>query len=157
MSRRWSTLLAAGLLILSLGLPWFPPRGQRLPGSGPTCIADLSGGGAMICDFIGTPAIDTRVPGGSGADSPARFFLVLALVLLVWGLWSRSTTPLGLSAACALVGVAIALPHLMSGQVATLLAAGLLLATVGAGQRVRSLRSATWGDTAGSSPSPSAR
>lgn len=157
MSKPWSAVLAGGLLMLSLGLPWFPSQGQRLPGSGPSCIADLSGSGGLICDFIGTPGVDTLVPGGSGADSPARFFLVLALVLLVWGRWTGATAPLLLSAASAVVGVAIALPHLMSGQVTTLLGAALLLASVGAGQRVRSLRSATWGDTAGSSPSPSAR
>lgn len=157
MTRHWSALVASGLLLLSLGLPWFPSRGEYIPGSGPSCIADLSGEGGLICSYIGTPAINTLIPGGSGADSPARFFLVVALVLLVWGLWSNRPLALLVSSGAAVIAVAVALPLVMSGQVVALLAAGLLFVAAGGTQRVRSLRSATWGDTEGSRPSPSAR
>lgn len=157
MRRHVSPLAAGALLVLALGLPWFGSRGEYIPGSGPSCIPDLSGEGGLICDFIGTPAINTLVPGGSGADSPARVFLVLALVLLVWGVWSNRGLALLGAAGAAVLAVAVALPQVMSGQVLALLAAALLVLAAGGTQRVRSLRSATWGETDGSSPSPNAR
>ncbi|QDO89239.1 hypothetical protein FNH13_13630 [Ornithinimicrobium ciconiae] len=154
--RAWARWLAGGLLLLSLGLPWTSASTTTTPG-GPSCIPDLSGEGGLICDYIGVPT--THVIGGAvGGESPARFFLVLALVLLLVGWASARPMALLVAAGCAVVAVATALPEVLSGQFTALLAAGLLLVSVGgAGQRVRSLRSATWGETAGSSPSPSAR
>lgn len=119
--------LAGGLLLLSLGLPWVPPRGERVPGSGPSCIADLSGSGGLICDFIGTPAVSTMAPAASGADTPSRFFLVLGLVLVAWCLWSGRSGLAWLAAAAAGAGVALSLPLVLSGQLTTLLAGALLV------------------------------
>lgn len=156
MSRLWTAWLGGALLVLALGLPWAGARRVTTPG-GPSCIADLSGGGAMICDYIGVPSSTIRA-GAVGAESPARLFLVLAVVLTAYAVWSRRRSPILWAAGAALAAVAIALPQVRSGQVVTLLAAGLLLGSVrDLAQRVRSLRSATWGDTAGSSPRPSAR
>lgn len=156
MMRPWAGWLAAGLLLLSLGLPWAGPSTRTEPG-GPSCIPDLSGEGGLICDYIGV-ATTHVVDGVVGGESPARLFLVLALCLLVVGLRTHRPTALLIAAASAALAVATALPSVQSGQFTALLAAGLLLVSVGgAGQRVRSLRSATWGDTDGSSPSPSAR
>lgn len=156
--RTWLAWVGAGLLLVSLGLPWTGPQSQFNAGSGPSCIADLSGEGGLICDFIGTASYTTWAPGAVGGATPARFFLVLALVLLAWALWSRRSTPLLVASGAALLAVAISLPDVVSGQVTALLAALLLLtAAGGSAQRVRSLRSATWGETDGSSPSPRAR
>lgn len=158
--RAWPGWAAAALLLLSLGLPWVPSRGAYIPGSGPSCIPDFSGEGGLICDYIGTPAVSTLTPVASGADTPSRFFLVLALVLVAWSLATRrpeaARTAAYAAAVAAAFGVALSLPVVLSGQVTALSAAVLLIAARG-GQRVRSLRSATWGDTDGSSPSPSAR
>lgn len=156
MRRAWAGWLATGLLLLSLGLPWSGASTRTVPG-GPSCIADLSGQGGLICDYIGVPT--THVVGGAvGGESPARLFLVLALFLLAVGLRTHRPTALLVAAASAALAVATALPDVLSGQVTALLAAGLLLVAVGgAGQRVRSLRSATWGEIDGSSPRPSAR
>lgn len=148
---------AAGLLLLALGLPWSGPQTVHRAGSGPSCIADLSGNGPLICDYIGTPGYTERVAGVVGAESPARLFLVLALCLIAWSVSSRRPQPLLAAAGSAVLAVAVTLPEVVSGQVTALLAAVLLLAAVGGTQRVRSLRSATWGETEGSSPSPSAR
>ncbi|MCK0111409.1 hypothetical protein MWU75_04570 [Ornithinimicrobium sp. F0845] len=125
--RRWGGWMAGVLLLLSLGLPWVPARGQYIPGSGPSCIADLSGSGGLICDYIGTAAINTLTPVASGADTPSRFFLVLALVLLAWHLASGRTAPALASAGAAVAGVALSLPLVLSGQATTLLAAVLLV------------------------------
>lgn len=153
----WPAWAAAGLLLLALGLPWSGPQAVQRAGSGPSCIADLSGTGGLICDYIGTPGYTEQVAGATGAESPARLFLVLALCLVVWSVWSRRPQPLLGAAALAVVAVAVTLPEVVSGQVSAVLASVLLLVAVGGRQRVRSLRSATWGETEGSSPSPSAR
>lgn len=157
----WSGWVAGALLLLSLGLPWVPPRGAYIPGSGPSCIADLSGTGGLICDYIGTPAVSTLTPVASGADTPSRFFLVLALALVAGSLAARrpgtARTAALAAGLVAMIGVALSLPVVLSGQVTTLLAAGVLLLAPPGAQRVRSLRSATWGETDGSNPSPRAR
>lgn len=150
----WLAWTATGLLLLALGLPWSAPRAVQVGGSGPSCIADLSGTRGMICDYIGTPGYTDHVAGAVGAESPARLFLVLALALVTWSLWSHRSQPLLGAAALALVAVAVTLPEVVSGQVTALLASVLLLVVR---QRVRSLRSATCGETEGSSPRPSAR
>lgn len=154
-SRAWASWCAAGLLLISLGLPWAGVSTRTVPG-GPSCIADLSGEGGLICDYIGVPSVQV-VGGAVGGQSPARLFLVLAIVLLALGLRTRRPPALLLAAASAVVAVATALPDVLSGQFTALLAAVLLLVSAGGGQRVRSLRSATWGETDGSSPMPSAR
>lgn len=156
MIRTWAGWLAAGLLLLSLGLPWAGASTRTVPG-GPSCIPDLSGGGALICDYIGVPTTHV-VDGAVGGESPARLFLVLALFLLACGLRTRRPRAVLIAAGSAVLAVATTLPDVLSGQFTALVAAGLLLLSVGgAGQRVRSLRSATWGETDGSSPRPSAR
>ena len=125
--RRWGGWVAAGLLLLSLGLPWVPARGQYIPRSGPSCIADLSGSGGLICDYIGTAAVNTLTPVLSGADTPSRFFLVLALALVAWSLWSGRPGPVRVAAATVVAGVALSLPLVLSGQVTALLTAVLLV------------------------------
>lgn len=155
MSRAWAPWGAALLLLLSLGLPWSGAATRTVPG-GPSCLPDLSGEGGMICDYIGVPSTQV-VASLAGGESPARFFLVLAILAVALGLRSRRPAWLLAAAASAVLAVATALPEVLSGQFTALLAAALLLAAAGGSQRVRSFRSATWGETAGSSPSPSAR
>ena len=156
MTRTWAPWCAAMLLVLSLGLPWTTASTRTVPG-GPSCIPDLSGEGGLICDYIGVPTAQ-MVDGLVGSESPARFFLVLAILLLALGLRTRRPVALLTAAASAVLAVAAALPDVLSGQFTALLAAVFLLVSVGgSGQRVRSLRSATWGETDGSSPRPSAR
>lgn len=156
-SRVWLPLAGAALLILALGLPWAGTRFIETGGSGTSCIADLSGTGGLICDYIGTAGHAERVSGAVGAQSPARLFLVLAVGLVCWGQWAHRSTPVLVAAVLPLAAVAITLPEVVSGQVTALLATVLLLAGVGGRQRVRSFRSATWGETEGSKPNPSAR
>lgn len=170
MSARKLSLAAALLALLSLGLPWVASRVQRSP-SGPSCIADLSGEGGLICDYLGVADVSV-VPSLPGTLSPARVLLVVALLLIVWSLLPRTAGTAGaddaadtaartarlLAAVACLGAVALGLPAVLSGQVTALVAGALLLAAAGRGpQRVRSRRSATWGETAGSNPRPSAR
>lgn len=118
---------AALLLLLSLGLPWTTPSLSYTPGSGPTCIADLSGEGGLICDYISVGGYSTVVAGLSGSQSPARVFLVLALVLTLWALARQRPGALGPAAVAALVAVGLGLPMVLSGQVVAAGAAVLLL------------------------------
>lgn len=163
MGARRLSMAAGFLALLSLGLPWVAPRTQR-SSSGPSCIADLSGQGGLICDYIGVAEVSV-VPGLPGTMSPARVLLVVALVLIAATLWPRATTPDGrlhatrlLAAIACLGAVGLGLPAVLSGQVTALSAGVLLLIAAGASpQWVRSRRSATWGETAGSNPRPSAR
>lgn len=125
-SRLGAGWVAVLLLLLSLGLPWTAWSQQFHPGSGPTCIADLSGEGGLICDYISVGGGTRVVPGLSGGEAPARFFLVLAIVLVLWALASGRRRMFVVAGGAAVAAVALGLPAVLSGQVVALLAAAVL-------------------------------
>lgn len=126
-SRLGAGWAAVVLLLLSLGLPWTGPRQIFTPGTGPSCIADLSGEGGLICNYISIGGGTEVVAGVNGSQTPARFFLVLAIVLVLWGVATGRRSVLGVAGAVALSAVGLGLPTVLSGQVAALAAAAILL------------------------------
>lgn len=118
---------AVVLLLLSLGLSWTGPTQRFVPGTGPHCIADLSGEGGLICDYISIGGGSEWVAGVSGSQTPSRFFLVLAIALVLWSLATGRRPLLGVAAVAALAAVGLGLPSVLSGQVVAIVAALVLL------------------------------
>ncbi|GAA1158959.1 hypothetical protein [Ornithinicoccus hortensis] len=144
-SRAGAAWAAVLLLLLSLGLPWTSPSQEFRPGTGPSCIADLSGEGGLICDYMSIGGGTVWVSGASGAQTPSRFFLVLAIVVVLWALASGRTAVTSVAAGLVLAAVALGLPAVLSGQVVALLAGAVLL--LGRGP------SGSWGRAAARGPS----
>lgn len=138
----WRVVLAAGALLLALGLPWgvVGPESVYVPGWVAPSYCTFDADGFMSC----TPGFVSPgyVFAGQGAayagfQSSARVTIVLGLILLAhwWrhgGSWQLPTAAVLQVGAVALAGSA-----LRSGAMAALLAAALLLAEAGVGSLPR--------------------
>jgi len=126
--QRVAVLVAALLVVLSLGLPWTTSTQTYVPGWMAPSMCVPSADGTIWCSgaFI-SPGFMTGSAALSGAGSVARVFLIGALVLILVA-WTRGESRwLGLAGAGLLVAVLLAGLTALGGQLAACAAALALL------------------------------
>ncbi|USQ78167.1 hypothetical protein [Ornithinimicrobium faecis] len=129
-TRQRVAVLAAGLLIvLALGLPWTTSTEFSTGGwyVGSTCMPNFSDGTVWCSGSFYSPGLTGGSEALSGNGTVARVFLVGALVLMIIA-WIRVQPRLLLVAGGALfLGILLTGLTLLGGQLATIVAAVLLL------------------------------
>lgn len=129
-TRQRVAVLAAGLLIvLALGLPWTTSTEFSTGGwfVGSMCTPNSYDGTIWCTGSYYSPGLTGGTEALSGNGTVARVFLVGALVLMILA-WVRGHSRLLVVAGAALlVGILLAGLTLLGGQVATMVAAALLL------------------------------
>lgn len=123
-----AALSAALLIVLALGLPWTADTLDYIPGwmTPSFCTSDLDGSVWCTGGYI-SPGFVTGASALSGASSVARVFLVAALALTVLAGLRREPRWLLVGAAGLVAGILLVGLSVQGGQVATGLAAALLL------------------------------
>lgn len=138
------------LVLASLGLPWSRDTQLSIPGwiVPTTCIPTSDG--TIWCSPGGfSPTITTGSSAAAGADSPARVFLVGAIVLVAFAVHRSSRRLVALAGLTTLAGVVLTGPVLLGGPVSAALGGLVLLRAVDVRLRDRQ----TWrGAPAGGTP-----
>lgn len=126
--RRDATLLAAGLLLLSLGLPWSGDSQTHVPGwlTPSFCTPGLLDGMISCTPNYFSAGFTTGSPALSGANSPARVFVVGALVLTAVAVWRARPRLLVMAAGTVVVGLLVTGSAAVAGTLAAVAAAALL-------------------------------
>lgn len=125
------TLLGAICVLAALGLPWSYDTSQYVSGWIVPSYCIPTADGTMFCSAaFQSPGFFTGSRAAAGTATPARVFLVVALVLVVVGVRRSATRLIAAAGAAALVGVVVTGPVLLAGPVAAAFGGFLLLRSV---------------------------